>query len=452
MAQRQRLRSSCKMDDNEEAAAPPWLTKLVEGLQEEQHRQDLQQQQDQRRQDLQQQQDQHRQELQEQQDQHQRDFSLLRSEIQGLRQQSPLAETPASDATGRDAQGDLPLMSMSAATVSPVASTVPPSSEVALPTTSSTVLPGSEATQPSTAHSAASSPAMTTTSARSPMSSGAVRRPTATPPSKLSGSISLREFRAWRSSWNDYSRLCQLTTFSREEQLAFLRSCFTEDMRATSQHAIGINEVSDTVKSALDKIEHHLRQQCNIAIDRVKFEERRQEEGELFDSFLVSIRELVAEAELCSQCIDQRLTTRIMSGLRNQETRRKLLALRPFPSLERIIDICRSEEAAQANNEVLQDVINRSHNVFSITDHRGQSQRSPSRGRQGPPCGRCGRSSHLRGTCPAADQACFSCGIRGHFATVCRKKLSFQQHQSESDAQRRSRSRQRHPSHQAAVP
>ena len=223
-------------------------------------------------------------------------------------------------------------------------------------------------------------------------------------------------------------------------------------MRATSQHAIGINEVSDTVQSALDKIEHHLRQQCNIAIDRVKFEERRQEEGELFDSFLVSIRELAAEAELCSQCIDQRLTTRIMSGLRNQETRRKLLALRPFPSLERVIDICRSEEAAQANNEVLQDVINRSHNVFSITDHRGQSQRSPSRGRQGPPCGRCGRSSHLRGTCPAADQACFSCGIRGHFATVCRKKFSFQQHQSESDAQRRSRSRQRHPSHQAAVP
>ena len=48
-------------------------------------------------------------------------------------------------------------------------------------------------------------------------------------------------------------------------QTSLLRACFTEDMRAASQYAIGIGE-GDSVQSALEKIEHHLRQQRSIAI------------------------------------------------------------------------------------------------------------------------------------------------------------------------------------------
>ena len=211
------LRSSCKMDNTEEDTTPPWLTKLLDDLQE-------------------------------QREQHRRDFNELRSEIQDLRRHPPLVETPTLEPLGPEDQGALPLASAGTDAVESRTPAAPPSSDAALP--------------------------VTTASSSGPLSMiGAARRPTVTPPSKLSGSISLREFRAWRSAWNDYSRLCQLTAYNREDKLAFLRSCFTEEMRATSQHAVGINEASDTVQSALDKIEQHLRQQCNIAIDRVKFEE-----------------------------------------------------------------------------------------------------------------------------------------------------------------------------------
>lgn len=44
------------------------------------------------------------------------------------------------------------------------------------------------------------------------------------------------------------------------------------------------------MSSSLDKIEQYLRLQHNVAIDRVKFEERQQEEGESFDSFLIASR------------------------------------------------------------------------------------------------------------------------------------------------------------------
>ena len=117
----------------------------------------------------------------------------------------------------------------------------------------------------------------------------------------------------------------------------------------------------------------------------MKFEERQQE-GESFDSFLIAIKELAADAELCPSCLDDRVTTRIMSGIRDKETRRKLLALRPFPTLLHAVDICRSEEASRASNEMLQDINQGHHGVFQIARQR---QRSPSRG-------------HPRRTCPAS--------------------------------------------------
>ena len=124
------------MDDPEEETAPPWLTKLLDGLQ-----------------------DQHRQDLQEQQEQHRRDFNLLRSEIQDLRQQPLSADTPASESSGHDAQGDLPLTSTGTGTVETKAPAVLPITDAARP---AAVTPSVDAT----------APAAPVSSTRSLMSSG----------------------------------------------------------------------------------------------------------------------------------------------------------------------------------------------------------------------------------------------------------------------------------------
>ena len=401
---------------------PKWLQQFLDNQAErEKIRHDQQQQQ---------QQQQHQQQQQQQQQQ-QEQFQKMESEMKQIwkeiRSQSTSHRRPSAP-TGPEDQCAPPVMSSCMGSSTPGTS-----QQSSLPT-------------PSEAPLAIAGPAVETAAS---FTAAATRRPPVAPPSKLSASVSLREFRVWRSSWDDYNRLCQLSTFSREDQLAFLRSCFTEDMRAMCQHAVDIDGDTDSVNSALEKIEGHLRQQCNVAIDRVKFEERNQEEGESFNSFLISIKELAADAELCSSCVDQRLTTRIMSGLRNQETRRKLLAIRPFPSLVQAVDVCRSEEASRANNEVLQDVFNRAHSVYGISRRQDRDQRSPSRGHSEPRCNRCGQPRHVRGGCPASDQPCFFCGIKGHFAVVCRKRRSSN---LEAESSGRSRSRQRYQSDNASIP
>ena len=78
----------------------------------------------------------------------------------------------------------------------------------------------------------------------------------------------------------------------------------------------------------------YVHQKRSIEIDRVEFEECRQAVNETFDNFYVRLRQMASSADLCNVCMDTRLKKRIISGFQNQETRRKLLAINPPPSLQ----------------------------------------------------------------------------------------------------------------------
>ena len=110
-------------------------------------------------------------------------------------------------------------------------------------------------------------------------------------PTLLDVNVTYSKFLAWRSSWNDYSMLQKLHEFPESVQKADLRSCLSEEMKLHIKCAMNIEEgTSDSVTEILDKIQLHLRQKRNVALDRVAFEERKQEAGEHFDDFYVAIK------------------------------------------------------------------------------------------------------------------------------------------------------------------
>ena len=238
------------------------------------------------------------------------------------------------------------------------------------------------------------------------------------PPEKLARDISLRAFKSWRNTWEDYATLARLSRLPSAEQIACLRTCFTDEMRSTLEHIIA--EDSSDPSDVLDKIEKHLRDQRNVALDRVLFEERRQDEGESFDSFFISLKELAAEAELCDHCLEDRITTRIISGIRDSETRRQLLAIRPFPKLQEAADRCRSAEISKANEADLASTADRTVNRLQ---HRKPGARKPSQAQRSESCGYCGEGCHeSQELCPAWGKYCEQCGKRNHLGAVCRQK------------------------------
>jgi hypothetical protein len=122
-----------------------------------------------------------------------------------------------------------------------------------------------------------------------------------------------------------------------------------------------------TPDEILDLIADYIRSKRNIALDRVAFDECYQSTSESFEDFYIRLRRLADAADRCGTCADARIATRIMAGVRDTETKRKLLALSPFPSAQQAINVCRSEEAARINEKSLSNQ--------SVVHHVRQGQR-----------------------------------------------------------------------------
>ena len=235
-------------------------------------------------------------------------------------------------------------------------------------------------------------------------------------PEKLEVDITYSKFKAWRDSWNDYYKLQKLNSQPIDIQRADLRSCLTEEMKIHLKCAIDVVENDNSsVNEVLDKVENYLRQKRNVALDRVAFEERKQHDGEDFDTFYVSLRKLAEEGEICQNCVETRLVTRIMSGIADVEVRQKLLAITPFPSLKTTVEICRSHESARKDSEILNDKVP----IEKVTGKRTPWEQNKCKPEN---CQRCGYSKHPNDKCPARNSSCHKCGGEGHWANMCRNK------------------------------
>ena len=235
-------------------------------------------------------------------------------------------------------------------------------------------------------------------------------------PPQLDTDATYSKFLEWRNSYNDYAMLQKINELPLDIQRADFRCCLTEQMKLHLKCAIGINEDSDlTVVEIMDQIQKYLRQKRNVALDRVAFDERKQHKGETFDEFFVDIKKLSIESDFCEQCYEQRLTTKIMSGIASQEVRQKLLAFNPFPSLQDVVDVCRSEESASKDSQALHKKAHIDH--VKCPPKLQQTDRKDNK-----PCIRSGYKFHKNGTCPAIKSRCRYCNLIGHWDKMCLKK------------------------------
>ena len=145
--------------------------------------------------------------------------------------------------------------------------------------------------------------------------------------------------------------LQKLEQFPLKVQQAEFRSCLTDEMITHIKCAVNIDNDSElSIKEILDQIQAHFRQKRNVALDQVAFEQRVHES---FDEFYVAVKQLAEEADICPTCKDQRITTKIMASIKNSDLRQKLLAITPFPTLQSVVDLCRSQETAMKDAKEL---------------------------------------------------------------------------------------------------
>ena len=204
-------------------------------------------------------------------------------------------------------------------------------------------------------------------------------------------------------------------------QTAYFRNVLSEEMKTYIRCAVNINiDGSTSISQILNAIENHLRGKRNITMDRVQFEDKKQDEYESFDDFFVSAKELALQADFFKTCFDERMTTKVITSVKSQELRQKLLSLNPFPSLQTVVDISRSFESATRDADFF--TRNKISKIKTVNQENSMKQKIPEIKKERK-CWFCGYNRHTnRLECPARDKECKICGKIGHFSSVCKKK------------------------------
>lgn len=154
-----------------------------------------------------------------------------------------------------------------------------------------------------------------------------------------------------------------LNEASRLAQVAKLRGFLSSDMYDKLRISVGTEDDTDmNVKQILEPRKKFIISQRNIALDTNLFEQRRQLDGEDFESLLVAIRQIAENADLCEDhclectkvCIGPPAATKIVSGIKDTETRTNCLTLKAEAfNVDKVVDVCRTEESAHKNEQNL---------------------------------------------------------------------------------------------------
>ena len=261
-------------------------------------------------------------------------------------------------------------------------------------------------------------------------------------------------YRLWRQRWDDYAMLAGLAQKPPALQMAILRTCLSDEALTVVANSDAPAAQRNNLSAVLSHLERYARGQVNEVIERRTFNMCSQLEGESFDDFATRLRDLSRDCGFCDQCRDSLIRDRIVVGLRDPTTIKRLCAV-PLLSLQQATQICRSEEAATRDVTTITggdtDAVSacstpRGRGRAPVQPRRRQGNRGvrfqsrsptppPSRRRSGAgaaetgldaaapppaPCRNCGERHSRAVRCPATDRPCYKCGRLGHISRRCR--------------------------------
>ena len=275
-------------------------------------------------------------------------------------------------------------------------------------------------------------------------------------------------YRLWRQRWDDYAMLAGLAGKPPALQMAILRTCLSDEALTVVANFDTPEAQRNDIAAVLARLEQYARGQINEVIQRRTFNICEQANGESFDDFVTRLRDLSRDCGFCDRCRESLIRDRIVVGLRDPGTIKRLCAV-PLLTLQQAIQICRSEEAASRDVTAIvgsgadtvssctappQSGVTRCRSQPSRRGVRFQSRsptpprrqsgagatgfqsRSPTPPRRPsgadatesepgatvppPTCRNCGQRHVRSARCPAAGRPCYNCGRLGHISRMCR--------------------------------
>ena len=225
----------------------------------------------------------------------------------------------------------------------------------------------------------------------------------------------------WKRRFEQFRVASGLATSSGPQQVPTLLYCLgpeAEDVLLSTEEG---RKVYETV---LKQFDDFFKVRVNQTLERAKFNNRSQKEGETADEYITALYSL---AESCNykELKEEMICDRLVVGIRDRTLSEKL-QLDAGLTLESAKKKIRQQEAVRDQRRDLQLKVNLQALGGRKPPRRGGVHgQQPQSGKGKPQCTRCGKGPHSAGDlCPAKSAVCHKCNKKGHYSRFCFTKTT----------------------------
>lgn len=176
----------------------------------------------------------------------------------------------------------------------------------------------------------------------------------------------------------------------------------------------------DQYSVALYQLQTEYTRKVSLVLLGIEFRRRRQHPGEKIGDFVTALRQLATRCDY-GELEDRLLAEQFTLGIQCDRIRERLISESLSGNditFQRVYTIAEQLYAAHQESQMVVD--NENPQIHAILQGRRQTSLAPPRRANN--CSRCG-TMHEPRQCPAYNKQCHQCGILGHFAAVCRRRL-----------------------------
>ena len=227
-------------------------------------------------------------------------------------------------------------------------------------------------------------------------------------------------WKLWKEKYHNYFVIARLDRESSPYQLAMFKHTIGDDaLKLIKTFSYTEGEDSNNWRVVMAKMEKYCIGEVNEIYERYCFNKRDKLPTESVDCFVAELKTLAKTCNFCDCLRDSLIRDRIVLGIKDEQTTKKLLRIRDL-TLNRCIDICRSEEVTALHMKSLSEPVD---NINQVESKKKKARAPTADGQSGKKisCKFCGyEHAPERKKCPAWGKVCKRCKKKNHFAKGCK--------------------------------
>ena len=236
-------------------------------------------------------------------------------------------------------------------------------------------------------------------------------------------------WRKWRQIWDSFELVSGLDQRPNKFRVATFVTCIGPDALDIYN---GLPFEEDSHKEDISRVLQLMEKYCigetNTIYERYVFNNRSQDNGESFDAYVSTLRQLASSCDF-GDLKDDLIRDRVVCGIQDNSVRKRLLQ-EPKLTLQNAIEKCRASESAKKQLKVMGGA---EVNAVSSNARKSRGQYKPKQNKftSGKPkfikeCKFCGLGhERKKEKCSAYGHRCTKCKKFNHFEKLCEVATSF---------------------------